>query len=859
MNMISTGAFQTEMDASNKQNTIAKKFASAWEKKNAKAARAGGVSLMALSLAACGSDDSTTTTASTSTTTATTTTTTTTPVVDAAKNLVFTVSGTTGYADALVGGSGDDTFNGMLASSFEAGDTADGGAGTDTITINLGAVTAAASLDGTEVKNIENVRIDFAHDGGAADAISIAMGGFAGVTKASVYHASNSGSTADAVLTFAGSNMTTGVDLEIIGGDSGANNSSIDITATYQSVTGAADSSNLLLNGAAANVVTIAGIETVSVTATSTDTSVSAKGYSAINTLTTANAATININADSKLTIGAMDAAAAVTIDASASTGILVVTGETAATSSTFTAGSGATTYTQASTGTVSFTGGAAADTLDVSGGNGSVTAVMGAGNDLVKVGAASNLTAADSIKGGDGEDTLTVSDATLNATTKAAIVEATEFEILGTAAAAEVAVDFNALSVFDKANVTVAGTATAATTVVGSAVDGTDAVGVTMDNSDELTITDARVGQAGAIPATGVATGKDGGDGLGITPVADGAANIATIRLVGNADLTGGAGSKSSKTDADQTTGSGGMGINASNIETLNMIIVGNEASADTVTIGGGAAGVTNQTNGATDSGDTAGSAGVDITVGTNATITLTDELSAAGKAYSAVDLGTVKGTNVTVDGSALDGALTVTTADGNTVIKGGAKGDTLAGGAGADTITGGAGNDDIEGNAGIDTMTGGAGADTFSIVENNSGTAVVAVTDIITDFEIGLSKDKIDLEMDGAVIGDKASTDVSAAVTGTTDLKATTAKGIITLSGTGVSLVDTAAELVDIFELMDGTGTEEFGAIVANGNTTVFGINSSNAVLEVVQLTGLTDATAISLTGADGTILIA
>jgi len=53
--MISTGAFLNEMDASNKQETVAEKFARVWEKKNAKAARAGGVSLMALSLAACGS------------------------------------------------------------------------------------------------------------------------------------------------------------------------------------------------------------------------------------------------------------------------------------------------------------------------------------------------------------------------------------------------------------------------------------------------------------------------------------------------------------------------------------------------------------------------------------------------------------------------------------------------------------------------------------------------------------------------------------------------------------------------------------------------------------------------------------
>ena len=100
MNMISTGAFQTEMDASSKQPTLAEKFAAVWEKKNAKAARAGGVSLMALSLAACGSsdDDSTTTdTASTDTTTTVTT--------DASKSFSSTIG-----LDNFTGGSGADSF-----------------------------------------------------------------------------------------------------------------------------------------------------------------------------------------------------------------------------------------------------------------------------------------------------------------------------------------------------------------------------------------------------------------------------------------------------------------------------------------------------------------------------------------------------------------------------------------------------------------------------------------------------------------------------------------------------------------------------------------------------------------------------
>jgi hypothetical protein len=59
MNMISTGTFLNGMEASKKQQDLVRKLTGAWEKKNSKAARAGGVSLMALSLAACGAEDDT--------------------------------------------------------------------------------------------------------------------------------------------------------------------------------------------------------------------------------------------------------------------------------------------------------------------------------------------------------------------------------------------------------------------------------------------------------------------------------------------------------------------------------------------------------------------------------------------------------------------------------------------------------------------------------------------------------------------------------------------------------------------------------------------------------------------------------
>jgi len=173
MNMISTGAFQTEMDASNNQSTVAKKFAAVWEKKNAKVARAGGVSLMALSLAACGSDDTATTTSTTTTTTATTATTTTTAV--AADTVTLTAG-----PDTAAGGAGATTINALVEGHLEAGDSITGGDGADTIiirdfdsspgtftmsgveTIDINFATTGLTLDLEDVTGVTNIKVDSA-------------------------------------------------------------------------------------------------------------------------------------------------------------------------------------------------------------------------------------------------------------------------------------------------------------------------------------------------------------------------------------------------------------------------------------------------------------------------------------------------------------------------------------------------------------------------------------------------------------------------------------------------------------------------------------------------------------------------
>ena len=366
MNMISTGAFQTEMDASNKQSTLAEKFAAVWEKKNNKAARAGGVSLMALSLAACGSDDATSTSSTSSTSTATTTTTTT---VDAAKTLTFTMSSVTGAVDNLAGGSGDDLFLANADGLLTTGDAADGGAGADTLT-SRHTVTAAVTVAPT-VSNIETINFRIDADGGAADAVLYDLTDVSGASTVNLFKSTNSGSTADPVVTFSGNGLTTDVKVGIQGGDSGADNSAVDLTVTYQSVTGATDAATLVLNGAAANVVTVAGIETLTLETLTTETSVSATGASDINSLQAANASTLTITGAGAVNLSGaagtfVDAnlAAAVTVNASSNTG--GVTFKAEANTLTFTGGSGADAVYMANRLTVAdtLTGGSGHDTL---------------------------------------------------------------------------------------------------------------------------------------------------------------------------------------------------------------------------------------------------------------------------------------------------------------------------------------------------------------------------------------------------------------------------------------------------------------------------------------------------------------
>jgi len=179
--MISTGAFLEGMAASDKQETVVSKLVSAWEKKNAKVARAGGVSLMALSLAACGSDDATTTTTATDTTTTTTTTPTVVGGTLALTPLTDVASDNTAITGSLASDfrftTANDTVTGISA-SVQAADTLIDPSSTDSDTLSI---TSTAAMNAMTAVNIENVDVNF-----AAGAPTAVLTNFTGTTAVNI-------------------------------------------------------------------------------------------------------------------------------------------------------------------------------------------------------------------------------------------------------------------------------------------------------------------------------------------------------------------------------------------------------------------------------------------------------------------------------------------------------------------------------------------------------------------------------------------------------------------------------------------------------------------------------------------------
>jgi len=376
--MISTGAFQTEMDISQKQETLVSKLVSAWEKKNSKVARASGLSLMALSLAACGSDDSTTSTSTTDTTT-TTTTTTVTPISSALTIGQDDVDGTTG--NDTVTGARIDTVQ-----TWNSTDTVNLGDGTDTLTATIaGAVTpGAGAVTGVENLTITNVA-------GASATVTFSTASVTGISG--VTHVKNLGSTASSDLV-----LTRIVDLAEVSIENTA--AATTITFADTALAGTADTLTLNVNGntGAINIGNSSGagtgIETLVINSNGATSTFSAVNLDATPaTLTVKGSAALDMNAAAAFPKMATLNAGDFTGDLDILLGADTVTGTTDAKTLTFGSGN---------------------DDLDLGaldpGEIGVLTVTMGAGNDATDLDNFADATMV--IDGGDGTDTLTTATA---------------------------------------------------------------------------------------------------------------------------------------------------------------------------------------------------------------------------------------------------------------------------------------------------------------------------------------------------------------------------------------------------------------------------------------------------------------
>jgi len=681
MNMISTGAFQTEMDASNKQETLVTKLVKAWEKKNAKVARAGGVSLMALSLAACGSsDDTTTTDASTDTSTDTTTT------VTVAESKDFTLTTGQNAGSSFKGDSGDDTYS-SLTTTLTVGDNLDGAGGTDTLTLssNLNGNTTVA---GWTTTNIENFTIGLTSGAAGAETLTVNLLN-SSATTVTVSGTSVSGASDTVALT----NVAGGTTVAL------ASSTDIDVTATFATAAtkGTADSVSVSLGSTS---MTAGGDGVVTITAGFETMDLASTGAANVIGDLVFGGTTLNITGDQNLTVDAALDASLDLIDATAATGKLDLTTANDTTTPDATVGG-------VDVVDITVKGGSGNDNLDLTNNatNNEILVEAGAGDDTIHLGAtpvnAGAAIAGDVIKGGDGTDTLNVDVDIVDGGT-AGITGLTT--ITGISGVEALSIDGFAAeaNTVNLSNIS----SEIATVTVASATGGN----LTINAAGSLTV---NVGGAAAILDNDTLT-VDSGAGTEDTLLIANTNKATTTNQIGANDTS------ITTTDFETVTIDSGT----YNTATPQLVAAINVGTANALVLTGG--------NGIT----TTATTGI-ITAKTIDASGLSGGLIMNVAAASGVT--TITG-GAGADTLVGDAASTIDGGDGNDTITGGSGNDTLTGGAGKDAITTGAGNDTVVGGAGNDTITvagnltsadsidGGDGTDTISL-DNTSLTALNAL----------------------------------------------------------------------------------------------------------------------------------
>jgi Ca2+-binding RTX toxin-like protein len=737
-----------------------------------------------------------------------------TAVAPSERGATFTL---TGGIDSIEGGSGGDTITGTISAtatltSLNAGDTINGGAGNDTFISSI--ASATTTLSGVSITDVETIRVQ----NSTAAISTLDMSISKGYTSLENY-----ASSASSTVGF--SNVSKISDAAMRYGSS-------DLTITYLSatVTGAADSQNLTLEGAQGGVFTSSGIESLNIKTATTD-SGSSSSFSTLSagTANTANKATIA--ATNKLYMTLSDTSLK-TID---------LTGSTATTG-------------------IDISAAVAAQAINVTGGSGNDTLVI------------TGVGTSDSIDGGDGTDTLrfVATDNTTTGTTgTTALGGVKNFEAANGVVAAVTGATTYAISskaVTGISTYSASLTSTDLVTAQGGAVAAT--LGLTVPQAAAtVSVSTARTNEFNA-NTTYVAAADTV---LTIAPDTDTAADTVTVNFsgFGNAIATG-------LTANNYAYGLGTLTVASHEAVTINSnqntggTASGNSlelltaSGAKTLTIGGT---VDLQVNsmGAASLLKTIDASGlsanrvffVDSTDG-NATV------SAATAVTTAANTLNTTGRNITLGG-------------GNNVVQTGAGGDTVTGGAGndviftgftgtattvalGDVISGGLGDDSIIVGARVDRLTNNFNAGTTPAILNSSGTptAVLAAASAGQNVSGGAGNDTI-----SAYISALTNADTINGGEGTDTLRLVFA-GTTTLSVNGASSSPlknvSNVESINLFSFAPGATADSATVTITDAGLNSLG--GSVAFSAYGGSTGATDVVAVDASGvlaSGGTISLA
>ena len=433
-----------------------------------------------------------------------------------------------GGNDVLNGGAGNDTIDASTAGNYTVtggdgtdsvdfgstltqNDSFDGGDGTDTLTLTTTSVTAVKNLTVSQINTLN------------AGISNVEVLDFGTTLNQDIDLGRLDGLSSIRIGALAGASNLSGLaatnNIEVLANGTGA------ITLTLGDATGTADVVNVNLKASAVitQAVTAPNVETVNYVGNDAATA----NVSAINvsTLVATKATTVNVSGNDGLALTSTGSTKITTFDASG-----VVANDSGDTTANM-----AVTYTSANTSTtaaVSITGGAGNDTLE---GNGSIDTIKGgAGDDIITATAGNDV-----VDGGAGADTVTFSDTLFdgNSATTATHTGGAGTDTLDLAATATIVdADFVRLSSFEALTFT-AGTNTLtvaaeadATGILsitgGTGVETIDASSVDFDNALTITGGDGAdiitLGDRVDTLGFSLANGADGGALITVTNVAN-------------------------------------------------------------------------------------------------------------------------------------------------------------------------------------------------------------------------------------------------------------------------------------------------------------------------------------------------